>query len=236
MNNQKLMYLIQKMDLKQKQGKLFEWILMLMSKGFGIILGNLSRLFTKSTYKYWSNMVSCYHTARWRDSFKQFGKKSIICKNVKVINPSNIIIGDYTSVGQNSILESWHHTSFDNNKGEIIIGDNCTIGEYVHITATNKITIGSGVLTGRFVLITDNSHGRPDGLDLDERPSIRDVVSKGPVVIKDNVWIGDKVCIMSGLTIGKGAIIAANAVVTHDIPAYCLVAGVPAKIIKNWNK
>ena len=55
---------------------------------------------------------------------------------------------------------------------------------------------------------------------------------KGPVVIEDNVWIGEKASIMPGVHIGKGAIIAANSVVTHDVPAYAVVAGVPAKIVK----
>ena len=58
------------------------------------------------------------------------------------------------------------------------------------------------------------------------------IVSKGPVVIGDNVWIGDKVTVLPGVTIGDGAVIAANAVVTKDVPAYSVVAGNPAKIIK----
>lgn len=55
---------------------------------------------------------------------------------------------------------------------------------------------------------------------------------KGPVKIGDNVWIGDRATILSGVTIGEGAIIAANAVLTHDVPAYTVVGGVPAKVIK----
>ena len=53
--------------------------------------------------------------------------------------------------------------------------------------------------------------------------------SKGPVVIEDNVWIGDKVTILGGVTIGDNAIIGANSVVTHDIPSNCMAAGMPAK-------
>ena len=54
----------------------------------------------------------------------------------------------------------------------------------------------------------------------------------GGVVIEDNVWIGDKASILSGVTIGKGAIVACNAVVTKDVPPRSLVAGSPAKVIK----
>ncbi|MBR0310679.1 MAG: hypothetical protein IJQ97_07320 [Paludibacteraceae bacterium] len=55
------------------------------------------------------------------------------------------------------------------------------------------------------------------------------------VVIDDNVWIGEKSSILPGVHIGRGAIVAANSVVTHDVPAYSVVAGVPAKVIKQLN-
>lgn len=58
------------------------------------------------------------------------------------------------------------------------------------------------------------------------------MVSKGPVIIEDNVWIGDKATILANVTIGKGAVVAANSVVTKDVPAYSVVAGIPAKVIK----
>ena len=66
-------------------------------------------------------------------------------------------------------------------------------------------------------------------------PTQRPVYSKGPVIIGNNVWIGDKATILPNVSIGNGAIIAANSVVTKDVPEYCIVAGNPAKII-NRNK
>lgn len=63
-------------------------------------------------------------------------------------------------------------------------------------------------------------------------PTQRPVYSKGPVIIGNNVWIGDKATILPNVSIGNGAIIAANSVVTKDVPEYCIVAGNPAKIIK----
>ena len=63
-------------------------------------------------------------------------------------------------------------------------------------------------------------------------PIKRDIVSKGAVIIGKNVWVGDKVSIMPNVRIGDGAIIAANSVVTKDVPPYSIVGGNPAKVIK----
>ena len=88
------------------------------------------------------------------------------------------------------------------------------------------------MLTGPRVLITDNSHGNNASDSLNTPPFMRPLISRGKVVIEDNVWIGEGSMIMPNVTVGKGSIIAANSVVTKDIPPYCLVAGSPAKIIK----
>ena len=115
------------------------------------------------------------------------------------------------------------------------IGENCSFGAYSHITCTNAITIGNHCLTGKWVTISDNNHGDSSKEALQLPPSQREMLSKGPVIIEENVWIGDKATILSGVKIGKGAIVAANAVVTKDVPAYSVVAGNPAKIIRKVN-
>ena len=68
--------------------------------------------------------------------------------------------------------------------------------------------------------------------NIDISPIKRELSSKGGIVIGNNVWIGDKCTILSGVSIGDGCIIAANSVVTQNVPSYTVVAGVPAKIIK----
>lgn len=115
---------------------------------------------------------------------------------------------------------------------ELIIGSHCNIGAYNIITCANKITIGDNLLTGKWVTITDNSHGATDYDSLKVSPTLRPLVSKGPVTIGNNVWIGDKVTILPGVTIGEGAVIGANSVVTKDVPAFSVVAGNPALIVK----
>ena len=116
------------------------------------------------------------------------------------------------------------------------IGDRCVFGQYNHITAVNKICIGDNLLTGRFVLITDNSHSGTCKQDYCIHPSLRQVVSKGEIIIGNNVWLGDKVSILPGVHIGDGCIVGANSVVTHDIPSYSIVAGNPARVLKVINE
>ena len=87
-------------------------------------------------------------------------------------------------------------------------------------------------MTGKWVTISDNNHGTTDFDTLHEAPAIRKLYTKGPVIIGNNVWIGDKATILGGVTIGDGAVIAANSVVTKDVPAYSVVGGNPARVIK----
>lgn len=144
-----------------------------------------------------------------------------------------IKIGKGSTIHDDAILTAWDKYGNQEFSPRITIGSNTNIGEHSHISACNSIEIGNGVLTGRYVYISDNSHGNlSDSRELDQNPIDRPLFSKGSVVIEDRVWIGERVCVCAGVKIGVGAVIAANAVVTHDIPAGVLAAGVPAKVIK----
>lgn len=83
-----------------------------------------------------------------------------------------------------------------------------------------------------FVYISDHSHGEITRAELDLPPLGRLLYSKGPIIIGNNVWIGEKVCILPNVRIGDGAVIGANSVVTKDIPPHSVAAGSPAKVIK----
>lgn len=143
-----------------------------------------------------------------------------------------ISIGKGTTINKGAILTAWDKYGEQTFTPSIKIGHNCSIGEYAHITACKEIVIGNNVLTGRRIYISDNAHGNSSSEEIDIPPIKRPLYVKGSVIIEDNVWIGERVCILSGVHIGKGAIIAANAVVTHNVPPYTIVGGVPAKIIK----
>ena len=149
--------------------------------------------------------------------------------SMNILHPEYIEIEEDTLFSKYCILECRKVTE---NDPRMLIGSSCNFGEFTHVSCVEKVTIGNGVLTGRFVLITDNSHGELKLSEADTPPQYRKVSSKGPVFIGNNVWIGDKVSILPGVTIGDGAIIAAGAVVTKNIPAYVIAGGIPAKILR----
>lgn len=110
----------------------------------------------------------------------------------------------------------------------ITIGQEVTINRNVTITARAKIVIGNYVLISNNVVINSGSH------TFEEKKAIRKQDHKiAPIIIMDDVWIGCNCCIMPGVTIGRGAIIGANSLVTHSIPEYTVYGGVPAVLIKN---
>ena len=81
--------------------------------------------------------------------------------------------------------------------------------------------------------ITDHSHGYED---ITKPIMPQELISKGPVVIEDDCWLGFGCEILSGVHIGRHSVVAARAVVTKDVPAYSIVAGNPARIVKQYNK
>ena len=173
------------------------------------------------------------YTLFLRPHFAHWGEDSHIgWKALRLKGLQNISVGDKTFIASGVQLTAWDSHNGNKYDPSITIGNYCTIRENCHITAINNITIGDNLLTGTNVLITDNSHG----LSIREHMSLpfteRPLYSKGPVVIGNNVWLGNNVCVMSGVTIGDGAIIGANSVVTHNIPAYAVAAGIPANVIK----
>lgn len=126
------------------------------------------------------------------------------------------------SAGKNVNIEQ--HVVFGE---ELEIGDNSTIGFRSDIYGPVKI--GSNVMIGPEVAIYTHNHEHADI----SVPMIQQGYEKTrPVVINDDVWIGRRVLLMPGVTIGTGAIVAAGAVVTKEVPPYSIVGGNPAKLIK----
>lgn len=175
---------------------------------------------------YRKSLVLYYHS-----HFFSCGKGLGLSSVRKIVGGKYIRIGNDCCFGNDIVLTAW---SINGSTPCVIIGNNCSFGSWNHISSSNKIVINDGLLTGKWVSIIDNSHGCSTYDQLQIRPWLRPIVSKGPITIGKNVWIGDKATILSGVTIGDGCIIAANSVVTKNIPSYCVAGGVPAQIIKQF--
>jgi len=107
---------------------------------------------------------------------------------------------------------------------QVIVGDRTFINSGVSIGAQERVEIGANCAIGNYTLIMDSDfHSVADHT----QPGIAQ-----PVVIEDDVWLGARVTVLKGVRIGRGAVVAAGAVVTRDVPARTLVAGVPAKVVR----
>lgn len=163
-------------------------------------------------------------------SFRHFGKKSLILCPLQIDGKKNISVGDHVVVGEHSWLAAMPLTN--NDKPQLIISNNCSIGNFNHIYATSEIVFEDSVLTADKVYISDNLHSYADV----SKPIIKQPIKQlKKIRIGEGSWIGENVCII-GASIGKHCTIGANSVVTHDIPDYCVAVGAPAHVIKRYNK
>jgi maltose O-acetyltransferase len=108
--------------------------------------------------------------------------------------------------------------------GVISIGESVSIQPYTYISG--QVDIGEGTRIANKVSIHAFNHGIDRHNPINEQPLVTDKIT-----IEKNVWIGTNSVILSGVTVGEGAVVAAGSVVTSDVPEYCIVAGVPAEKI-----
>ena len=128
------------------------------------------------------------------------------------------------TLGRNSVVESF--SCINNAVGDVVIGDYTRIG--LHNTIIGPVSIGHHVNLAQGVTVTALNHNFADVTRrIDEQG-----VDTQPVTIADDVWIGAGAVVLPGVTIGQHSVVAAGAVVTNEVPAFCVVGGVPAKIIK----
>jgi serine acetyltransferase len=173
-----------------------------------------------------NHLYALWFKAFFSHFFRRYGRGTKLVFPAGVEGIGNIALGDGVYVAPRTLLAAVPHTG----AGEcsLEIGDGCSIGYANHIYATRKITIGREVLTANNVYISDNMHVYTDPT----RPVLRQPVRQlEPVVIGDGAWLGQNACII-GASVGRHSVVGANAVVTSDIPDFCVAAGSPAVIIR----
>ena len=168
-------------------------------------------------------------------SFSEFVKTSyslivtkLTYRNARLIRRPVYIRGGRSIEGANGLTTGrFCRFDLDGTKKTLFIGDNCEIGDMVHIVALNKVTIGDNLLAASKVFISDTSHGSYKGESVSCHsiaPNDRELV-KGETCIGNNVWLGENSVILSGSVIGDGCVIGANTVVSKEIPPNSIVVG-----------
>jgi len=152
--------------------------------------------------------------------YQHRGKHSVIHHSARMDTPPyrKFSLGDY------SVIESF--ACINNAVGDVMIGDHTRIG--LHNTIIGPVIIGSHVNLAQGITVTALNHI----FENSEKRIDEQGVSTSAVVIEDDIWIGANAVVLPGVTIGHHSVVAAGAVVTKDVPPHSLVAGVPAKVIK----
>ncbi len=148
-------------------------------------------------------------------------------------NENDIVLGD--NVKMYGILHSQNHA-------KIICGNDVTIGANTLIGAVNSVVIGNGTTISYNVVIMDNNNhpiNPEDRKFIFQNPNpafplrrMWKISDSSPIVISDNVWIGERSVILKGVTIGENSIVGIGSVVTKNVPPNCIVAGNPAVVVK----
>jgi acetyltransferase-like isoleucine patch superfamily enzyme len=147
---------------------------------------------------------------------------------IQGLSLEGIMIGDHVTIGRFAMIRPSGYYGREIGVG-LKVGDSSNIGQYCYLGCSGRITIGNNVLMGpRVSLIAENHNLSRLNIPIRDQG-----VSRQPIVVEDDCWLGSGSVILAGVHIQQGAVIAAGAVVTKNVPAYAIVGGVPARVI-NW--
>ena len=175
----------------------------------------------------WRRAKTLLFTLGVRGAFHAWGRRSRIAPGAELVNPRLVIVGSGITIGHGA----WLNAKDERGTGEptLRIGDGTYIGRHVQINAWREVEIGSDVLIGDRVFISDADH---DFADPCVPIRLQGDSFKGPVRLGDGCWIGIGAVILPNVRIGNNAVVAANAVVTRDVPPRSVVGGIPARVLK----
>ncbi len=167
-----------------------------------------------------------------RGSFKKCGSGTIFFFPNRFDNPQKMVLGDNVVIYANCWLNVVENYAGLSHSGNLSIGSNCIISYGSQLSACKEINIGNNVGIGKNCVIVDHIHD----YTVLHKPILYAPISDGqPVIIEDDVFIGNNSSIAPGVSIGRHSFIGANSVVLSDIPAFCMAAGNPAKVIKIYD-
>jgi acetyltransferase-like isoleucine patch superfamily enzyme len=168
-------------------------------------------------------------------------------RHVRVRFARHVEIGRYASIGDGAILSGLGSdglrigtrtnvgaycrlivgTDIARPGNYIRIGDHCGIGEYSSVGGSGGVSIGKNTIIGQYFSAHPENHNFADVT----RPIRDQGTTRKPIEIEDDCWLGARVTVLGGVTIGRGSVVAAGAVVTRDVPPYSVVAGIPARVV-----
>jgi len=147
---------------------------------------------------------------------------------IMALSQHGISCGDHVTIGAYATIKPSSYYGCNPGQG-LRIGDRSNIGRYSYIGCSGLITIGCDVMISPRVSMYAEDHNYQDA----NVPMREQGVIRAPIVIEDDCWIASGAVILASVTIGRGSIVAAGSVVTRDVPPYSIVAGVPARVIRN---
>jgi acetyltransferase-like isoleucine patch superfamily enzyme len=163
-------------------------------------------------------------------AFHRFGHGSLLAfPQGALFGEGAIEIGEDTLIGEHVSITAGLVPGQDLTGFIVLkVGDRCVIGRGSHIVAQERVDIGDDVWTGPYIYITDQNHGYQDP----DTPIGKQLPVNRAVSIGTGSWLGAGVIVLPGTTIGRNVVVAAGSVVRGTIPDHCVVAGVPAKVVR----
>jgi len=178
-------------------------------------------------YEMWLRLRNKCFSLLVSGAFARFGKRTVLMLPVRLSGEKRIALGSNIFVGSDSWLQTL--ADGDNHSVAITVGDGTSIAGSCVISAVRSVRLEENVLLARNVYISDHSHRYTQT----DQPVMDQGVEKiKPVLIKKGSWLGQNVVVCPGVTIGTGAVIGANSVVTQDVPDFSVAAGAPARVVK----
>lgn len=193
----------------------------------------IAQSMTEKLFHYLNYAKSKIYTLLLSSCFYSIGCKTVIMPPLRFANLSLIQLGKRVTIHDHCWIQALSTKEERVIKPTLIIKDNVSIGMNATISAAKSIVIEDYVFTARNVYISDHRHKYDD---VNIPIALQGIHTPSEVKIGSHTWLGQNSVIMPGVKIGNHCIIGANAVVTKDIPNYSVAVGIPAKVIKQYDR